>query len=149
MIISIAQAKVTDVNAIFKIEQESFTSLWPKSLFINEIHSEGSFVLCAKASRKIIGYICAMFAYDEAHITNIAVRKAYRRAGVATSLIKAAIEYAEKNSIIQSIVLEVRVSNEAALALYEKSGFEIISLRPGYYSDGEDAYIMQRHLVRG
>jgi ribosomal-protein-alanine N-acetyltransferase len=78
---------------------------------------------------------------DEGAITNIVVHPGYRRRGVATALLYEVIGYAKKHNISR-LTLEVRVSNHAAIALYESVGFEQEGIRPGFYdSPKEDAAI--------
>ncbi len=80
--------------------------------------------------------------YDEAHITTVAVREAYRRRGIGELLLIKAIEQAQGLGA-GLMTLEVRVSNLAAQALYEKCGFRQLGVRRGYYSDNhEDGIIM-------
>ena len=90
----------------------------------------------------IVGFIGVWMLPDEAHIVTVAVRDSHRRRGIGELLVITAIEMAQERG--QSIVtLECRVTNEPALALYEKYGFEQVGLRPRYYSDNhEDAYIL-------
>ena len=84
---------------------------------------------------------------DEAHIVTVAVRESHRRQGIAELLLIQAIQHAQARG--QALVtLECRVSNEPALALYEKYGFERVGLRPRYYSDNhEDAYVLTQSSV--
>ncbi len=90
----------------------------------------------------VVGFVGIWMLVDEAHIVTIAVRDSHRRRGVGELLLIAAIETAlrERQSVV---TLECRVSNAAALRLYEKYGFEKVGLRRRYYSDNrEDAYIL-------
>jgi ribosomal-protein-alanine N-acetyltransferase len=90
----------------------------------------------------VVGFVGIWLLVDEAHVVTIAVRDSYRRRGVGELLLIAAIESAlqERQSVV---TLECRVSNAAALRLYEKYGFERVGLRRRYYSDNkEDAYIL-------
>ncbi len=88
------------------------------------------------------GFIGVWALPDEAHIVTIAVRDSHRRQGIGEMLLIAALDLAREKT--QPLVtLEVRVSNGAAIRLYEKYGFEQAGLRPRYYSDNkEDAYIL-------
>jgi len=90
----------------------------------------------------ILGFIGVWLLPDEAHIVTIAVRDSHRRQGIGELLLISAIKLAQRNG--QGLVtLECRVSNEAALGLYEKYGFQQVGLRPRYYSDNhEDAYVL-------
>ncbi|HEV8573593.1 MAG TPA: GNAT family N-acetyltransferase [Dehalococcoidia bacterium] len=95
----------------------------------------------------ITGVLGIWMLADEAHIVTIAVRESHRRRGIAELLLIRGIELAQTKS--QALVtLECRVSNEPALALYDKYGFERMGLRPRYYSDNhEDAYVLTLNSV--
>ena len=80
---------------------------------------------------------------DEVHILNLATHPAFRRLGIAHSLLLFALDFAYKRGGI-AYLLEVRKGNEAALNLYEKVGFAPWRVRKNYYADtGEDALIMR------
>ena len=90
----------------------------------------------------VVGVVGAWLLPDEAHIVTIATRVSHRRRGIGEMLLIATIELAQERGQ-PLITLEVRVSNEAALALYEKYGFHEVGRRPRYYSDNrEDAFIL-------
>lgn len=96
-----------------------------------------------EASREpIVGFVGVWLTLDEAHIVTIAVRESHRGRGIGELLLIAAIALATLND--QDVVtLEVRASNQAAQALYEKYGFKKVGVRHRYYSDNhEDAVIM-------
>jgi len=96
----------------------------------------------SSTNQRIIGYISLWLIGDEGHITSIVVRETHRRQGVGDILLLAAIDLARECGM-QSITLEVRASNLAAQALYEKYRFFKIGIRRGYYTDDrEDAIIM-------
>ncbi len=90
----------------------------------------------------IVGFVGVWLTLDEAHIVTIAVRESHRGRGIGELLLIAAIALATLND--QDVVtLEVRASNQAAQALYEKYGFKKVGVRHRYYSDNhEDAVIM-------
>ncbi len=90
----------------------------------------------------LVGYVGVWFMADEAHITAIAVRSTERGQGIGELLLMGTIELAMRRRA-RVVTLESRVSNAAALALYEKYEFRRVGLRRGYYSDNnEDALIM-------
>lgn len=95
----------------------------------------------------IVGFIGVWMLPDEAHIVTVAIRDANRRQGLGELLLIAAIDLAQAQR--QALLtLEVRVSNDAAVALYEKYSFERVGLRPRYYSDNhEDALVLTVHSV--
>jgi [ribosomal protein S18]-alanine N-acetyltransferase len=79
------------------------------------------------------------------HVVSIAVMPQYRRKGVAQAVINKALEGMQYYKAKQCF-LEVRVTNEAGISLYKKLGFEVTRTINGYYSDGEDAYVMTKRL---
>ncbi len=76
----------------------------------------------------------------ETQVMQIATRPSLRRRGLGTRMLKAMLGLVPDNTG----VLEARASNDGALAMYEKCGFERVGVRRGYYSDGEDAVCMTR-----
>jgi ribosomal-protein-alanine N-acetyltransferase len=90
----------------------------------------------------IVGFVGVWLTLDEAHIVTIAVRESHRGRGIGELLLIAAIALATLNER-EVVTLEVRASNQAAQALYEKYGFRKVGVRHRYYSDNhEDAVIM-------
>jgi ribosomal-protein-alanine N-acetyltransferase len=95
----------------------------------------------------VIGFVGVWLIVDEAHIVTVAVRDSYRRRGIGELLLIAAIEVALMNER-DAVSLECRVSNDAAIALYHKYGFQRLGIRPRYYSDNrEDAVIMTAERI--
>jgi ribosomal-protein-alanine N-acetyltransferase len=91
----------------------------------------------------VVGYLLFWHVADEAHLLNVAVAPAMRRRGIGRALVEHLLAYARGNAVAK-ILLEVRASNRAAIALYEELGFAEINVRKGYYADGEDAVEMMR-----
>ncbi len=113
--------------------------------------------IVAEEENKIIGYImCRIevglsnFGFGglvrKGHVVSIAVLPQSRRKGVAQALINRSLQGMEYYKAKQGF-LEVRVTNELAISLYKKLGFEITRTINGYYSDGEDAYVMTKRLA--
>lgn len=130
-------------NAICEIEKEIFPEdAWSKAcvqesiafpLFAGEV--------CKTQNGEIVGYYGMNIVAGEGYIANIAVAKPFQGKGAGNILMKRLLAVAsEKNTF--EITLEVRVSNEKAICLYEKFGFKIEAERKGFYGDGETAYIM-------
>lgn len=112
--------------------------------------------IIAEENGKIMGYImCRIevglsnFGFGglvrKGHVVSIAVLPQYRRRGVAKAIINKALEGMMYYKAKQGF-LEVRVTNESAISLYKNLGFEITRTINGYYSDGEDAYVMTKKL---
>lgn len=135
-----------DVPEVLAIERVSFTTPWSGTLFMNEIYKPLSLPKVARSGDKIVGYICANQVIDEGHILNVTVHPEHRGQGMAAELLRYMIGIlADRGCTV--IYLEVRISNEAALRMYEKAGFRIISVRKRYYtSPEEEAVIMALHI---
>ncbi|VDM42152.1 unnamed protein product [Toxocara canis] len=83
------------------------------------------------------------------HITSLAVKRSYRRLGLARKLMDQTARVMIEIYNVRFVTLHVRVTNRAALNLYENSlGFSICHVEAKYYADGEDAYAMRRSLVK-
>jgi ribosomal-protein-alanine N-acetyltransferase len=80
------------------------------------------------------------------HVISIAVLQEYRRRGIGSALMSEALKIFEKKYDVDSVYLEVRVSNQPAINMYEKFGFVKARIIRGYYRDGEDAYVMVKRL---
>ena len=143
------QMTVEDIPAVVSIEREAFTAPWSPEAFMNELrhnHFARYTVMELDGGGGIIGYGGMWTIMDEAHVTNVAVREAYRGRGYGELLLcelqRKALAYGST-----AMTLEVRVSNEVAQNLYRKLGFKPSGLRPKYYTDNqEDALIMWADL---
>lgn len=82
----------------------------------------------------------------QCHIVSIAVREPYRRRGIATKLVTMAMRNARMEYNTSEGFLEVRVSNDPAIRLYEKLGYAKVKRNFGYYMDGEDAWVMAKPI---
>lgn len=118
---------------------------WSAESFRSEAEKDNGFVLYAENSDGIIALLSAYSAIGEADITSVAVAPAYRRRGLAQKLIMELESRLPDDT--ESIFLEVRESNTPAITLYEKCGFERLSIRRNFYSDpSENAIVMQKHI---
>ncbi len=136
--------KKEDVPRIAKIEELAYGKHhWSKDSFYSEINNKVAKYYTARISTgEIVGYAGAWHIVDEAHITTIATHPDFLRQHVAEALIVKLLKDCY-NEFIKYITLEVRVSNNPAIKLYEKYGFKSLGARKGYYQDnGEDALIM-------
>jgi [ribosomal protein S18]-alanine N-acetyltransferase len=140
----------TDLDRVCQIEQAVFSSPWSRGSFECEFGDGGtSFSWVAVAGRNVIGYIIAWLVEDELHIGNIAVDPERRGQGVGRALLTYCLARAAARGVSRA-TLEVRMSNETAIALYEKNGFVPVAIRKRYYTDnGEDAIVMLRAFEAG
>ncbi|HUR82469.1 MAG TPA: ribosomal protein S18-alanine N-acetyltransferase [Thermoanaerobaculia bacterium] len=141
----IEAARPADLDAIHRIEAASFPAPWRREFFQAELHSDGRFAVVARRDGDVIGYLFAMFIFDEMHVNKIAVDERARRQGVADLLMARCFAFARKNGV-RTISLEVRLSNEGAQEFYRRLDFESSYLRPRYYPDGEAAVVMVREV---
>lgn len=139
----ILKADESLLGDIHRIENLCFDYPWSlEALYEDIIENKNIYYVVVAGDGNVVGYAGMRIIIDEAHITNVCVLEEYRNKGYGKSLMRAMIE-ASKNLGADAITLEVRVSNYAAIALYESMGFESAGIRRKYYNDnGEDALIM-------
>ena len=139
-----------DLDAIDEIERVSYPTPWSRSMFAGELSKPSSICLGAfdgDADGVLVGYAIVSRYVDAWHVMNIAVAPSWRRRGIAVALLDRLFEATASDSR-RGYTLEVRVSNEAAITLYERMGFHRRGIRRGYYTDNrEDALIMWRDPV--
>lgn len=131
-----------DVDAVHAIEAATFPTPWSREDFVKEMTANAcARYLVAQEGGQTVGFAGAWIVLDEAHITNIAVRKDCRGRGIGRRLTEELMRYAANLGVVYA-TLEVRRSNEAAKKLYQSLGFEYVGVRKRYYVDnGEDALI--------
>jgi [ribosomal protein S18]-alanine N-acetyltransferase len=141
--------RLRDLTAIEEIERLSYPTPWSRSMFAGELAKPSSICLGAfeEDTRTLIGYLIVARYVDAWHVMNIAVEPRYQRRGIATMLLEQLFELTGEDER-RGYTLEVRVSNEGAIKLYERVGFRGRGLRRGYYTDNrEDALIMWKDPV--
>ena len=132
---------VKDVDAVAEIEFASFNLPWTLEDFWYETVRNDSESIVGEIDGKIVAYACAWISFGDADVANIAVEKNYRGQGIGSKLFAEIIRRIKLRDV-HGVTLEVRVSNTAAIKLYEKFGLRGVGVRKGYYEDGEDALIM-------
>jgi ribosomal-protein-alanine N-acetyltransferase len=142
--IEIRILELGDLSAIERIEQKAYPTPWSRSMFASELAKPTSICLGAFEGTGLVGYVINSRYVDAWHVMNVAVDPEHQRRGVATALLEQLFELTRADER-RGYTLEVRVSNEDAIKLYEKLGFESRGIRRGYYTDNrEDAVIMWR-----
>jgi [ribosomal protein S18]-alanine N-acetyltransferase len=138
----IRRLELEDLAAIEAIERRSYPTPWSRSMFASELAKPSSISLGAFDSDRLVGYLIVSRYVDAWHVMNVAVDADYRRRGLASSMLERLFELTADDER-RGYTLEVRVSNEGAIQLYERLGFEARGVRRGYYTDNrEDALIM-------
>lgn len=132
---------------IQQIEQQSFSVPWTQQMLRMQLQPDSHVFLTAEAEDGVVGYVGMMYVLDEGYISNIAVRPDHRRRGVADALLDA-LEARARALLLSFLTLEVRESNAAAVALYEKHGYRVAGRRKNYYEKpAEDALLMTLTLA--
>lgn len=134
------------VSALAAIESECFADPWSEKSLAEELDNPCARFWVAEKGGKVLGYLGTHVVADEMMIANLAVSGDARRQGVASALLHEATRYAKHHALCR-ITLEVRVSNNAAIALYEGAGFVKDGIRPQFYAHPtEDAAIYSLYL---
>jgi ribosomal-protein-alanine N-acetyltransferase len=142
--VEIRALELVDLAAIETIEQRAYPTPWSRSMFASELAKPTSICLGAFEGEDLLGYVINSRYVDAWHVMNVAVDPQRQRRGVATRLLERLFELTRDDER-RGYTLEVRISNEDAIRLYEKLGFEPRGIRRGYYTDNrEDALIMWR-----
>lgn len=143
--IKIKKLSKQDALCISLIENDCFAHPWSQKA-VEDSFDNNTVFFGVVNDEKIIGYCGMQTVLDEGFITNVAVLPSYRNRGAGNALVKALLQFAKAQNL-SSVSLEVRVSNQAAISLYEKNGFINLGTRKNFYRDPtEDAYIMTRQM---
>jgi ribosomal-protein-alanine N-acetyltransferase len=145
--VAIEPMTLADLSQVLSIEQASFARPWTRSNFEHELsENPHALNLVARDSGSVSAFLCAYLVAGELMINDLAVDPSSRRRGLGGALLRHAIETARARGCRRA-TLEVRPSNDAALALYESFGFAVVGSRPGYYTDtNEDGLLLARDL---
>ena len=145
----IRPATEADLAAIMRIEHECFaTDAWAEATMLTELLAHHTHYFVAHDDNELLGYVgvAAVAGNSQADINTIAVARKARRQGLAGAMLQRAIDTAGSLGAAE-LFLDVRADNAPARALYEKFGFEQLSLRKGYYQpDNVDAVVMRRAI---
>ena len=142
-------ATMKDFDQVLLLENECFIEPYSKKDLLYEFEENPvNKIIVADNDGVIVGFIDFLITFNSATIMQIAVTKQFRNLGIATQL----LEEMEKSfpeqidEKVESITLEVRVSNQPAVKLYTKNGYQIVVVKRGYYKDGENAIYMIKRL---
>ena len=140
--ISIRELTAADVEAVSKIESETFSMPWSADDFLEMVEADYAYYYVAEAEGEIAGCCGIRNIAGEGEITNVVVAARFRRKGIGRSMMEYMLERAKEVGI-GDCTLEVRISNLPAIRLYESLGFKGEGIRPKFYEKPvEDALIM-------
>ena len=121
-----------------------FDNFWSYNVLKQELQNQNTTYIIAKENDEVVGFAGISTCLDEATLNNIVVKKSHRNRGIGGELLEALIELCSDLSI-RTFTLEVDVSNEPAIHLYEKFGFKNLGIRKKYYNNTRDAFIMTKY----
>ena len=134
------------LSGVADLEKLCFTTPWNEAMLEEELYNDtASFIVAQGENSEVLGYAGLHVILDEGYIDNVAVRPEYRRQGIADQLLDVFCRFGEAH--LRFLTLEVRPSNTAAVALYEKHGFREAGRRKNYYENPtEDALLLTKEF---
>ena len=132
-----------DVDAVAAIESESFSTPWQASTFEGLLDRDGvELLVMTEPGERVIGYAVLWVVLDQAELANLALTTSRRGEGLGSHLLREVMARAGERGV-RKLFLEVRASNQRAIDLYGRFGFEEVGIRRSYYQNPvEDARIM-------
>lgn len=144
--LSIRPASPGDVRALEAAERICFVDPWPGQYFLAELFAPGRFQrVVVDPAGTLVGYLFTAWQYLDLHILKVATMPDYRRQGLGRYLMELAEAHCRELAG-ESVTLEVRPHNMAAITLYQQMGYVEAGRRPKYYANGEDAVIMTKRI---
>ena len=142
----IESLKKEDIDQLVEIEKENFPDPWPKEAFISDLErNEDAEIIVLKDEDKIVGYYDIWYMFDNADLSNIAIKKEYQGKKLGEYILKDCLKRCIRKNV-EFLHLEVRVDNTKAINLYKKLGFVDVRIRKGYYN-GTDGVDMVKGLL--
>jgi ribosomal-protein-alanine N-acetyltransferase len=149
VVLTVTPMRRRHLASVLDIEAEVYPTPWSARLFDDELGRRGRAYVVARVGEQVVGYAGVLMIADDGHIATVAVDPAWQGRGIGRALLAELVHGALAMGANQ-LTLEVRVSNEAAKALYRRFGFVPAGARKAYYADnGEDALVMWAHDIRG
>lgn len=149
MMINYRLANKSDFEAVLAIENECFKEPYSRSELEYEFNENPvNKIIVAEHDGRVIGFIDYLITFNSATIMQVAVTKNYRSIGIGTQLLEEMENSFPKEieDMVETVTLEVRVSNKAATNMYVKNGYKIVVVKSKYYKDGENAIYMVKRL---
>jgi ribosomal-protein-alanine N-acetyltransferase len=146
--VTIAPMRHWHLRDVHSIDTKVYPRPWSLALWRQEIAMlDTRHYIVAEIGGCLVGHAGIMYVMNEGHVTTVAVDPAWQGRGIATQLMSALCHHARTRKT-SALTLEVRVSNERAIALYRRFGFAPAGVRKNYYSEiNEDALVMWAHDI--
>jgi len=153
---TIRYAEASDVPSVINVNSETLPEHYSDYFYYEILNEFPNTFIVAELSGQIVSYIMCRVEYGlsvmkrfglarKGHVISIATLEAHRGRGVGTNLIQRSMDEMRKAGC-KEVFLEVRVTNDEAVRLYKKLGFQVTGTMQGYYKDGESAYLMAQQL---
>lgn len=140
--VMVRRMREEDIPDVVRISEENFsTEAWGEAAFRRELASPHSHPFVAVVNQKVVGYVVVWILYDEGTIMTLAVDRSMWGKGIGKELMRFLLNFLRGK--VKKVLLDVRKSNVRAIRLYQRFGFRIVGERPRYYSDGENALLME------
>jgi ribosomal-protein-alanine N-acetyltransferase len=144
--VSLRPPQPGDVRALAAAESECFSDPWPEAYFASELFAPARFQrILVDPAGQLVAYLFTAWQYLDLHILKVATRPCFRRQGLGRRLMGIAEDHAREMAG-ETITLEVRTNNEAAIRMYHALGFGRVGIRSGYYADLSDALVMTKRV---
>lgn len=145
IILKITKANREQINSIYQLEIENYSSPYNQNSLLNELFIEDSLFYCnIDLDNNVTGYIIARLILGECEIHRITVSKDYRRQGIAQNLLNCIYKICIDQTV-HAVFLEVNENNRPAINFYKKNNFIQVGQRKKYYGDS-DALILQKRI---
>ena len=138
-----------DIPQIIQLNRIALPENYSTDFFMEILRRYGDLFFVAKSNDDVVGYVmCRQEFFNNGHVISLAVHPNYRRTGIATALMNSVHEAMVKLGLGRSY-LEVRVTNDVGISLYEKLGYRRVRVIPSYYADGTDGIFMEISFREG
>ncbi|HIB97919.1 MAG TPA: ribosomal-protein-alanine N-acetyltransferase [Candidatus Thioglobus sp.] len=143
---SFREASKQDLTQILAIENRAYEHPWNEQKFIDSFDNNNSQIQLILLNETIAGYLLSLQSIEFIDILNICIDPDFQRQGLAKQLLNHLVA-SQQGGVINAILLEVRKSNTIAISFYLNYGFKLIDTRKKYYSNGEDAKILNLQIM--
>jgi ribosomal-protein-alanine N-acetyltransferase len=144
--VSLRPPQPSDLRALATAEVECFEDPWPERYFASELFAPARFHrVLVDPTGELVAYLFTAWQFLDLHVLKVATRPGHRRQGLGHRLMLVAEEHA-RESAGETLTLEVRPDNTAAIEMYAALGYEHAGIRTGYYADNTDALVMTKRV---
>lgn len=144
--LKIREMKADDIEKVMEIEKDVFPEPWDEDVFYYSIVKDSFISVVGIQKNKVAAYMIGQFGEEKFHLMNLAVSRKYWREGYGTAMIGYLIDILKRRENINTCYLELRINNHAAFELYKNSGFRVKEIRENYYSNNNDAIVMELRI---